>query len=90
MPKVITMRCPRCSAESASTSQFYCADCGSILEAHVDVGHLGRGDFDRMRQSRDASIWRWLDFFPVKDASSIVSLGEGGTPLIHAKRLGER
>jgi len=47
-------------------------------------------DFDAMRQSRDQSIWRWFDFFPVADRSSIVSLGEGNTPLINAKRLGER
>jgi len=43
-----------------------------------------------MRQSRDQSIWRWFDFFPLAHRSSIVSLGEGGTPLIHARRLGER
>jgi threonine synthase len=43
-----------------------------------------------MRQSRDPSIWRWFDFFPVANRSSIVSLGEGNTPLIYAKRLGER
>jgi threonine synthase len=43
-----------------------------------------------MRRSRERSIWRWFDFFPVADRSSIVSLGEGDTPLIHARRLGER
>ncbi len=43
-----------------------------------------------MRRSRDSSIWRWFDFFPVADRSSIVSLGEGNTPLIHATRLGEK
>jgi threonine synthase len=43
-----------------------------------------------MRRSRDRSIWRWFDFFPVKDRSSIVSLGEGDTPLIRASRLGEK
>lgn len=43
-----------------------------------------------MRQSRDTSIWRWFDFFPVKKRTSIVSLGEGNTPLTHARRLGER
>jgi threonine synthase len=41
-----------------------------------------------MRASRDQSIWRWFDFFPVADRSSIVSLGEGSSPLIHADRLG--
>lgn len=43
-----------------------------------------------MRQSRDRSIWRWFDFFPLEKKSSIVSLGEGDTPLIHARRLGEK
>jgi len=43
-----------------------------------------------MRQSRNQTIWRWFDFFPVANRSSIVSLGEGGTPLIHAGRLGEK
>ena len=43
-----------------------------------------------MRQSRDTTIWRWFDFFPVEDRSCIVSLGEGGTPLLHARRLGAR
>jgi threonine synthase len=43
-----------------------------------------------MSQSRDRSIWRWFDFFPIESRASIVSLGEGSTPLIHATRLGER
>jgi threonine synthase len=55
----------------------------------VDIGHLTRADFDAMRNSRDRSIWRWFEFFPVMHRSSIVSLGEGDTPLIHARRLGE-
>jgi threonine synthase len=42
-----------------------------------------------MCRSRDRSIWRWFDFFPVENRASIVSLGEGSTPLIHAHRLGE-
>ncbi|MGH7873650.1 MAG: threonine synthase, partial [Candidatus Binatia bacterium] len=35
-------------------------------------------------------IWRWFDFLPLADRSSIVSLGEGNTPLIRASRLGEK
>jgi threonine synthase len=55
----------------------------------VDLGHLKRADFDLLRSGRDRSIWRWFDFFPVERRSSIVSLGEGDTPLIRAARLGE-
>ncbi len=43
-----------------------------------------------MRQRRDLSIWRWFEFFPVRDRTAIVSLGEGTTPLIPAKRLGAK
>jgi threonine synthase len=69
--------------------EFQCPLCRSILEVEVEIGHLSRADFQAMRQTRDRSIWRWFDFFPVEDRSCIVSLGEGGTPLINARRLGE-
>lgn len=90
MGHVIALRCPKCGNESSDKRVFKCRDCGAILEVHVEFDHLSAGDFARMRQSRDRSIWRWFDFFPVEHRASIVSLGEGDTPLIHAKRLGER
>lgn len=89
MGVIAKLRCPRCAHEPASRTVFQCPQCRTILEVTVEIGKLQRADFDRMRQSRDASIWRWFDFFPVTDRSAIVSLGEGNTPLIHARRLGE-
>jgi threonine synthase len=61
-----------------------------VVEVQVKIDHLTDADFASMRRSRNLSIWRWFDFFPVQHRSSIVSLGEGSTPLIHAQRLGER
>ncbi len=86
---VSNLHCPRCLYESTAWTEFQCPRCRCILEVEVEIGHLNRGDFQAMRQSRDLSIWRWFDFFPVEDRSCIVSLGEGSTPLIHAHRLGE-
>ncbi len=83
------LHCPRCAYESGSRTEFACPRCRSVLEVEVEIGHLNRADFQAMRRSRDHSIWRWFDFFPVEDRSCIVSLGEGCTPLIHARRLGE-
>jgi threonine synthase len=62
--------------------------CGSILEVGVEIGHLTRADFHAMSENRDRTIWRWFDFFPIESRRSIVSLGEGCTPLIHTARLG--
>jgi threonine synthase len=60
------------------------------LEAKIPIDHLTRADFERMRGSRDPSIWRWFEFFPVEKRASIVSLGEGNTPLVPANRLGDQ
>ena len=89
MGKGISLRCPKCGESPASTTVFQCARCNRILEVSLEIAQLTRADFQTMRGSRDHSIWRWFDFFPVADRSSIVTLGEGNTPLIHARRLGE-
>jgi threonine synthase len=87
---VSALRCPRCGNDATSPAVFQCGACHCILEIRVEVGHLTRSDLQAMLQSRDHTIWRWFDFFPIERRTSIVSLGEGSTPLIHATRLGER
>ena len=89
MGRLKPLRCPKCGQELAAKTAFQCLDCRSILEVNVEIDHLTRADWDSMRQSRDHTIWRWFKFLPVEKRSSIVSLGEGCTPLIHAERLGE-
>ncbi len=90
MGRLKPLRCPKCGSEPASATVFRCPECKSILEVNVEIGHLTRSDLAAMRQSRDSTIWRWFDFFPVEGRASIVSLGEGGTPLLLARRLGAR
>src|SRR3989442_11257434 len=89
MAVISELRCPKCGYQSPSKTVFQCPNCKSILEVNVEISHLTRSDFDTMRRSRDRTIWRWFDFFPIENRSSIVSLGEGCTPLIHSKRLAE-
>src|SRR5438132_2956204 len=89
MAVISELCCPKCGYQSTSKTVFQCPNCKSILEVNVEISHLTRSDFDTMRRSRDRTIWRWFDFFPIENRSSIVSLGEGWTPLIHSKRLGE-
>ena len=90
MSAVSKLRCPKCGHEPASRTAFQCPHCWTVFEVNIEIGHLSRADFDALRQSRDQTIWRWFDFFPVENRTSIVSLGEGNTPLIHARRLGDK
>ena len=39
--------------------------------------------------ARPQLVERYREFLPVTDATPVVSLGEGATPLVHARRLGE-
>ena len=90
MGRGMSLRCPSCGESPASKTVFHCVSCKRVLEVNVEVARLTRAEFQTMRESRDHSIWRWFDFFPVAERSSIVTLGEGNTPLIQARRLGER
>jgi threonine synthase len=56
---------------------------------------LARYDLDRARSwdrkslvARERSMWRYRELMPLFDGESPVTLGEGWTPLIHARRLG--
>jgi len=39
--------------------------------------------------SRGPSLWRWRELLPVEKLESIVTLGEGLTPLLRCPRLGQ-
>src|SRR5262249_60470314 len=39
-------------------------------------------------KGRDANMWRYRELLPLFDGEEPVTLGEGFTPLFHAKRLG--
>ena len=41
-------------------------------------------------KKRVSSLWRYREVLPVINDENIVTLGEGWTPLIHTKRLGEQ
>lgn len=86
MGKIKALQCPRCGWKAPSWKIFRCQSCGAVLEAIVDLAAPG---LSKIRRSKERSIWRWFEFFPVENRSHIVSLGEGFTPLIASPRLSE-
>ena len=58
---------------------------------------LARYDLDAARQwqresliGREPNMWRYRELMPLLDGEEPLTLGEGWTPLIHARRLGEQ
>ena len=89
----------------STLTHLECSLCSKILPANVPQNLcpcggplLVRYDLNRARTewNRDSlltarrSIWRYTPVLPVRQLESIISLGEGFTPLIHARRTSKQ
>ncbi len=61
-----------------------CPACGEPLAVRC-LGELPREAFS----TRPVSMWSYAPLLPISNSANIVSLGEGGTPLVDAPRLAE-
>ena len=88
MPNVSHLECSLCAQRFAANQIHNLCSCGGAL--------LVRYHLDAIRQSwtRDSlsssqpSLWRYWPVLPVNRRESVVSLGEGMTPLLETRRLG--
>lgn len=82
--------CPQC--KSLTTPQGLkqrCLNCGSVLVAGYDYAAIGRQLRPDDLQSRARTIWRYQELLPVMDEASIVSLGEGFSPVLPLPQVGK-
>src|SRR5258706_7135664 len=83
--RLARLECTKCGVSSERRGGAnLCGRCGGPLFARYEAGPLDRDS----GASRPRTIWRWHELMPVEDPANIVSLGEGGTPLLRANRLG--
>jgi threonine synthase len=61
--------------------------CGAPLLARYDLG-AARAFTRESLASREPTMWRYRELMPLFDGESPLTLGEGWTPLVHARRLG--
>lgn len=83
------LECPQCEASYAPDRLHNLCACGSPLLAVYDLEHLAGSLEPADLSGRTKTMWRYRDFLPVADAKNIVSLGEGGAPMILAEELGQ-
>ena len=72
-----TYSCSTCGSVFPMTDRHWVCECGSPFELmpapRFDPGII---------QSEGNTLWRYGSFLPIRSQDSIVSLGEGGTPLV--------
>lgn len=88
MNSAVELICDSCGAHIDLRRQVnLCPHCGGLLEVSYDPKIMKRSA-SLMTDYRRESIWRYRDLFPPVSPCNIVSLGEGGTPLIKSHHLG--
>src|SRR6187402_1211126 len=84
------LECTYCDQRyDADQLQTVCTSCGKVLYARYD---LARARHTLTRESlgrRRWDMWRYQEVLPIRDASHMISLGEGMTPLVPARRAGD-
>ncbi len=66
-----------------------CTECGKPLLARYDLAKIRDAVSRDDLRHRAPNLWRYAEVLPVRDERYRLTLGEGWTPLIHAKRLGQ-
>jgi threonine synthase len=68
---------------------YFCKKCGDILEIKMDLDEVAENLKNSDWQKTPISVWRYRDFMPIHETTKLVTLGEGGTGLHKATRLGQ-
>jgi len=91
-PRIQGLVCRACGTETAIAATNMCEQCFGPLEVRYDYEEIRRRISRASIAAGPTSIWRYRDLLPVEleAGEEPITLGEGFTPLIHARRLGRR
>jgi threonine synthase len=83
--KALGLRCVNCNKDYRLGLNYHCESCRYPLE----VIYAPTGAKELFEEISKCGIWRYQDSLPPIPNDFQISLGEGNTPLLHARKLGE-
>ncbi len=86
MSNVCRIECARCEKQLEPGRPYHLCLCGSplLVRYRLDSSTMPRASLS----GRTGNLWRYREVLPVERIDSVVSMGEGFTPLLHARGLG--
>ncbi len=88
---VTQLECAACHLEHEARRLLnLCRECGKPLLVRYDLERAAATLTRESLAGRRADLWRYREVLPVDNDANIVSLGEGWTPLLRARRLGTK
>ncbi len=85
----ITLECINCHTRlPLNRSVTGCPNCGeNMLEARYDLDQINVVNWLEVIKRRKHDLWRFREVLPIYDSANIVTMGEGGTPLLKSEAL---
>ena len=80
--------CSRCEKRFGLSQLLNLCSCGAPLLVQYDIKKAKAAVAKSALTGRVASLWRYRELLPLQSDTNLVSLGEGYTPLLGAKKLG--
>jgi threonine synthase len=82
-----TIRCAKCGKEYDESSVPPNDGCGGRIDFEFDLEKLKETITRESLQKRIPGLWKYFELMPLRHRKNIVTLGEGGTPLVQSKRF---
>ena len=83
------LECSYCGRQfEADQLQTTSSCCGKVLLARYDLDRATATLTPQRLAGRSWTLWRYRELLPVRSGAHLLTLGEGGTPLLTAPRLG--
>lgn len=80
------LSCPSCGWSGGLSMQYSCPSCGYSLEVAYDYGEVDKTRLEEALKT-PGGVWSFRELLPVAQERNMVSLNEGGTPLIRAEKI---
>lgn len=89
MSKQILLECTYCGTMTPfNRFQGACPQCGeTIVEARYEMDKIDVKQWLADLRTRAPNLWRYQEVLPIYNGDNIISMGEGGTPLIKSRAL---
>lgn len=86
-----SIKCVVCGSEfQESETITRCLQCGEALDIQFDIPRMKQTINEYVLKTTPPSAQKYLNFYPINDRTKIISLNEGGTPLIYSEKLSLR
>jgi len=83
--------CVSCGSKYSFKEIVYsCSKCGDTLDITYDYDAIGQSIDKKVLAERISGLAKYIELLPILEPRKMVSLGEGGTPLLNSKRLAAR